>query len=115
MLEKTQELIKKFERDHEVYLEARDEKSYWVLTARIPKKTGDVHHTHRMKQYVSSREQKGMVLVLPDPEGSKSFTVEDWGTMETIDKFVEKAFGRILQDKEEYDQGLQDSCETSCT
>jgi len=35
--------------------------------------------------------------------------------METIDKFVEKAFGRILQDKEEYDQGLQDSCETSCT
>jgi hypothetical protein len=35
--------------------------------------------------------------------------------MDTIDEFVEKSFGRILDDKEEYDKGLQESCETSCS
>jgi hypothetical protein len=115
MLKKTQELIKKFEQDHEVYLDAHDEKSYWVITARIPKKTEDVHHTHRMQQYVSARQEKGMVLIMPDPESSRRFTVENWGAMDTIDEFVERSFGRILDDKEEYDKGLQESCETSCS
>jgi hypothetical protein len=114
MLKKTQELIKKFERDHEVYMDAHDEKVYWILTARIPKKPGDVHRTHRMKQYVSAREQKGMVLILPNPEISPHYTVEDWGPMETIDEFVEKSFERILEDKEEYEKGGQESCDASC-
>jgi len=34
-----------------------------------------------------------MVLVLPDPENSQRFTVEDRETMEKMDEFVEKAFG----------------------
>jgi hypothetical protein len=114
MLKKTQELIKKFERDHEVYIDAHDETSYWIITARIPKKTKDVHHTHRMKQYVSARQENGMVLILPDPESSLRFTVEDWGKMETIDELVEKSFGRILEDKEEYDKDMEESCDTSC-
>lgn len=38
MLEKIKELIKKFERNRKIYVDTHDEKSYWILTTRIPKK-----------------------------------------------------------------------------
>ncbi|MDD1701771.1 MAG: hypothetical protein LUQ31_02175 [Methanoregula sp.] len=114
MFEATREHIKKFEDDHEVYMSADDKESYWIITARIPKKTSEVHHTHRMVRYVSARSEGGTVLVLHHPEVSESYTVEDWGTMDTIDDFVEKSFKRILEDKEEYDRGSADECGTGC-
>ena len=38
-----------------------------------------------------------------------TYTVEDWGRLESIDDFVDKALPRILADKEESDAGAQES------
>jgi len=114
MLKKTQDILKKFQREHEVFVDAQDAKSYWMITARPPKKGQEVHHTHRVKQYISGRDQEGNVLILVNPEINSNFIVEQWGAMETFDDFVEKALDRVLEDMEEYDQGLAEGCEPSC-
>jgi len=108
------ERLKKFEQEHEIYVDAQDLLNYWTITARIPKKGDDVHSTHYMRQFITARHETGVVIVLPDPEVYMTYSVEDWGRLESLDDFVDKALPRILADKEESDAGAQESCGKSC-
>jgi hypothetical protein len=110
MFEKTEKLLKKFEQDHEIYVEARDQKSYWEVTAKMPKKIDSLHRLHRTKKYISGREQEGNVLVLQNPEVYESYTVEQWGPMATFDDFVGKALSALKQDVIEYESDCK-SCD----
>jgi hypothetical protein len=108
------ERLKKFEQEHEIYVDAQDLLNYWTITARIPKKGDGVHSTHYMRQFITARHETGVVIVIPDPEVYMTYLVEDWGRLESIDDFVDKALPRILADKEESDAGTQESCGQSC-
>jgi hypothetical protein len=114
MLPETEKHVRKFQQETEVYLDTRDLKEYWVITARLPKGQGEVHHTHRSRKYVSSRNMDGAVLVLPDPEISPRYTVESWGEMNRFEDFVEKAMDRIRGDMDLFSTGSTGECGTSC-
>mgnify|MGYP001443753425 CR=1 FL=1 len=114
MLAKTVDLLKQFERDHEVYISADDTKFYWVLTARIPGKEETLHHAHRGRTYVSGLNQEGNVLVFPDPDLPEQYTIESWGTMNSFEEFVDKALENILEGLEEDTRGLAGGCGTEC-
>jgi len=114
MLETTQKQLNKFRRDHEIYVDADDLETYWVVTARIPKKEETLHHVHYERKYVTSRNNEGNVLILPHPEVSESYTAENWGGMDAFDDFVIKALARIQEDKEEADQVPREGCGESC-
>lgn len=113
MRETTQELLKKFERDYEVYVDATDALTYWIIHARIPKSHPEGLQ-HQGKKYVSGPNQDGNVLILPDPRISDAYLVESWGPMETFDDFVKKALARILSEKDEADNRQEAGCGTSC-
>lgn len=114
MEEKTLELMKKFEQDHEVYVSATDKLTYWIIYARIPKSRAQgVHNLHAGRRYVSGPNEEGNVLILPDPDNSESYIAESWGAMRTIDDFVKKALPHILSDKEAADNGTGEGCGTS--
>ena len=54
MEEKTLELMKKFEQDHEVYVSATDKLTYWIIYARIPKSRAQgVHNLHAADEDMS--------------------------------------------------------------
>lgn len=72
MHEKTLELIKKFEQDHEIYLSATDALTYWVIYARITRVEKETSHPHHGKKFVSGPGQDGNVLVLRDPSSPTS-------------------------------------------
>jgi hypothetical protein len=115
MEEKTQELLKKFEQDYEVYVSATDKQTYWIIYARIPKgKAQGVHNLHTARKYISGPNQEGNVLILPDPDNSDAYLAESWGTMETIDDFIKKSLPHILADKEASDQN-EGTCGASCS
>lgn len=103
MYKKTEDLLKKFEQEHEIYVEARDQKSYWEVTAKMPKKIDDLHRLHRTKQYVTGREQDGNVLIIQNPEVYQSYTVEQWGKFDTFDDFVSRVLTALQQDIVEYE------------
>ena len=101
MQEKTQELIKKFEQDYEIYVSVTEALTYWIVYARIQKSQAEgTHHLHHGRKYVSGPNEDGNVLVLRDPFVSDVYSAETWGKMETVDDFVKKALARILEDKE---------------
>jgi hypothetical protein len=113
MMEKTQNLLKKFERDYEMSVGATDALTYWIVYARIPNPPGDdVHHMHHGKKYVSGPNQNGNVLIFPEPMMSDAYLVESWGEMESFDDFVIKALASILADKKMVDAGQNDRCGT---
>jgi hypothetical protein len=116
MKEATQQLLKKFEQDYEVYVSATDALTYWLVYARVPKGhgEGEVHHLHHGKKYVSGPNQEGSVLVLSDPFVSDAYSVESWGPMESFDEFVKKALASILAEKNAADAGQQEGCGSSC-
>jgi hypothetical protein len=115
MWEKTQQLVKKFEQDYEVYIDATDALTYWIIHARIPKSQEEgLHHLHLGKKYISGPNQDGNVLILPDPRISDAYQVESWGKMESFDDFVKKALASILADRNAADKGQEKGCGTSC-
>jgi hypothetical protein len=103
MYKKTEDLLKKFEQENEIYVEARDQKSYWEVTAKMPKKIDDLHRLHRTKKYVTGREQEGNVLIIQNPEVYETYTVEQWGNMPTFDDFVSKVLVALKEDMVEYE------------
>jgi hypothetical protein len=103
MDKKTEDLLKKFEQDNEIYVEARDQKSYWEITAKMPKKIDDLHRLHRTKKYITGREQDGNVLIIQNPEVYETYSVEQWGAMPTFDDFVNKVLKALQQDVIEYE------------
>jgi hypothetical protein len=107
MSETIKEKLKKFEQDHEVYVEARDEKSYWIITAKIPEKG---KNAHRMKQYIGAINAKGSVVVIDNPRISENYHVEQWDGVTTFESFLERGFKRILEDIEEYQNSPGKSC-----
>jgi hypothetical protein len=102
-----QERLKKFEQEHEVYVDAKDEKSYWIITAKIPRKE---KHAHRMKQYIGALNAKGSVVVIDNPVLSENYYVEQWENIGSFDDFLERGFKRILEDMEENESGSKKSC-----
>jgi hypothetical protein len=108
---KIQELLKKFEQDHEIYISAQDAQTFWLVNARIPKKQ-ESHH--RLMKYVSGPNENGNVLIFPDHQRSDVYVTENWGTIKTFEDFVEKALASILTDKEESDQKLREGCGSTC-
>lgn len=114
MQEQTREILKKFEQDHEVYIDAQNLESYWVINARIPKKTESMHHTHQGRKYVTTRNEGGSVLILPNPEISNAYFVENWGEMDTFEEFVDKTLARILEEMNAAEQGEAEGCGTGC-
>ena len=111
MEKKIQELLKKFEQDHEIYVSAQDAQTFWMVNGRIPKKE-ESHH--RLKKYVSGPNEKGNVLIFPDHERSDDYITENWGTIKDFEDFVEKVLASILTDKEESDLNLKEGCGASC-
>ena len=107
MAESVKERLKKFEREHEVYVDAEDEKAYWIITAKIPEKA---KHAHRMKQYIGAINANGSVVVIDNPIQSENYYVEQWDNIGTFDDFLERGFRRILEDIEEYDSGSKATC-----
>jgi len=117
MWEKTQQLLKKFEQEHEIYVDATDARDYWIIHARIPKvEAGEdgPHHLHLGKKYVSGPDQDGSVLVIPDSQISNAYQVESWGKLESFDDFVNKGLASILEEKDAMDKGQKEGCGTSC-
>ncbi len=126
MIKNMKDHLKKFEQDHEIYVDAQDAKSYWLVMARIPRKQDSpvlnpydqpdrLHHLHHAIKYISGLNEEGNVLVFSDPEISENFSIENWGKMDTFDDFVEKALAQILADKEESDEGSKEGCGTGCS
>lgn len=115
MLKTTQEHLNRFQQEHEVYLDAQDLKTYWAVTARIPKKGDLAHRSHRARKYITARTEGGSVLILPNPHLADVYFVENWGEMGSFDEFIEKALVRILEDKEETDRGEEEVCGASCS
>jgi hypothetical protein len=107
-------LLKKFEEDYEVYVDAQDAKSYWMVYARLPREQESLHTIHRPVRFISSRNDEGTVLVLTDPEMSENYSIENWGTMNTFEDFVRKALEKIVDYKKEAEQGKREGCGTSC-
>jgi hypothetical protein len=107
MTEPVKERLKKFEQEHEVYVDAKDEKSYWIITAKIPQKE---KHAHRMKQYIGALNAKGSVVVIDNPVLSENYYVEQWENIGTFDDFLDRGLKRILEDIDEYDSGSKKSC-----
>jgi len=103
MYKKTEDLLKLFEKEHEVYVEARDQKSYWEVTAKMPKKIDSLHRLHRTKQYISGRDQEGNVLVIQNPEVYESYSIEQWEPMNTFDDFVGRVLEALKEDIVEYE------------
>jgi len=103
MFKKTEDMLKRFEQDHEIYVEARDQKSYWEVTAKMPKKIDSLHRLHRTKQYITGREQEGNVLIIQNPEVYESYTVEQWGEFKTFDDFVGRVLEALQDDIVEYE------------
>jgi len=111
VMEKTRDLLKKFEQDHEIYVSAQDAQTFWLVNARIPKKQESYHQS---RKYVSGPNENGNVLIFPDHQRSDAYITENWGTMETFDDFVDKVLTAILANKAESDQKLQEGCGSSC-
>jgi len=107
MAQSVKERLKKFEQDHEVYVDAVDEKSYWIITAKIPRAD---KHAHRMKQYIGAINAKGSVVVIDNPVLSENYYVEQWDNINSFDDFLERGFSRILEDIEEYKSGSGKGC-----
>jgi hypothetical protein len=114
MREEIQELVKKFEQDYEIPVDAQNLETYWVVTARIPKKEETLHHVHRAGKYITTRNERGSVLIVLNPQISDDYVVENWGEMDTFEDFVKKALTRILEDKNAADEGQAEGCGTSC-
>jgi hypothetical protein len=115
MKDATTDLLKRFERDYEVYVDATDALTYWIVYARVPKgQEKGIHHMHHGRKYVSGPNQDGNVLILPDPSVSDAYIVESWGPMATFDDFVKKALASILATKKAEDAGLEGGCGSSC-
>jgi hypothetical protein len=115
MGENRQQLLKKFEQDYEVNVDATDALTYWIIHARILKSLEEgLHHLHLGKNYISGPNQDGNVLILPDPRISDAYLVEFWGKMESFDDFVKKVLARILADRNAAGEGQEKDCGTSC-
>lgn len=115
MKETTKELLKQFERDHEIYVSASEALTYWILYARVTRESGpEARNYHHGLKYVSGPGQDGNVLVLRDPFLSDQYSVEEWGNMDTIDDFVEKGLPRILEEAETNAAASPEGCGTSC-
>ncbi|MFA6332179.1 MAG: hypothetical protein WCX22_04440 [Methanoregula sp.] len=115
MREETQELVNKFQQEHEVYLDFKDLETYWVITARVPKKAETLHHVHRARKYITTRNEGGSVLIIPHPEVSDSYFVESWGAMDSFEDFVEKTLDRIRADMNAIDNEEAERCGTRCS
>jgi hypothetical protein len=115
MKKTTEELLKKFEQDNEIYVSAKDALTYWVVYARVTRPPAEgTRHPHHGVKYVSGPNEDGNVLVMRDPFSSEAYSAESWGPMATIDDFVKKALAQILVDKEAADKGMEAGCGTSC-
>jgi hypothetical protein len=110
-MKNTQDLLKKFEQAHEIYVSIQDAQTFWMVNARIPKKQ-ESHHQSR--KYVSGPNENGNVLIFPDHQHSDAYVTENWGAMDSFDDFVDKALAAILADKIESDQKLKEGCGSSC-
>lgn len=116
MKEKTQELLKKFEVDNEVYVNAEEALTYWIVYARIPEKKAEgTHRLHRGIKYVSGPNEDGNVLIMRDAFRSDAYSAESWGPMKTIDDFAKKALVQILAEKDAEDTGQEEGCGSSCS
>jgi len=111
----TRELVKKFEQEHEIYLGVSDNLTFWIVTARIPKKGEQGSHRHVGMKYISGPAMAGNVLVLPDPDRSDAAYAESWEPMGTIDDFVAQALPRILSDQDAAEQAENAGCGTGCS
>lgn len=114
MREEILRLIKKFERDYEITVDAQDRETHWVINARIPKNQESLHHLHRERKYITTRNLEGRVLLVLNPLISDDYVVETWGEMNTFEKFVKKALVQILADNITADNGETEGCGTSC-
>jgi hypothetical protein len=115
MTGKVEEVLKKFEQEHEVYVDAQDTKAYWVITARIPKSgEAGIHNLHKGIRFVTASYGDGNVLVMNDPERAGNFFIETWEKSKSFDDFVEIALKRILEEKNAADKSSAEGCGSGC-
>ena len=109
MERKTEELLKKFEQEHEIYVSAQDAQTFWVVNARIPKQQGSHHYS---RKYVSGPNEQGNVIIFQNYESSEAYLAENWGTMATFEDFLNRALTSILEQKTESKLGEGEECKT---
>ena len=109
MERKTEELLKKFEKEHEIYVCAQDAQTFWVVNARIPKGQGSHHYS---RKYVSGPNEQGNVIIFQNYESSEAYAAENWGTMATFEDFLNRALASILEQKTESKLGEGEECKT---
>jgi hypothetical protein len=114
MREETQGLIKKFEQDYGITVDARNREIYWVITARIPNNQETLLRVNYARKYIATRNDRGSVLIVPDYQVSDGYFVETWGEMNTFGDFVKKALARILADRNTADNRETEGCGISC-
>ena len=114
MREETQGLIKKFEQDYGITVDARNHKTYWVITARIPKSRGTLLRVYHARKFIATLNDRGSVLIIPDYQVSERYFVETWGELDTFEGFIKKALARILEDRNTADNGETEGCGTIC-
>jgi hypothetical protein len=115
MPEKMNDVLKKFEQDHEIYVDAQDTKAYWVVTARIPKADqSGIHNLHQGIRFITASYGDGNVLVMNDPERAGNFFIETWKKSENFEDFVKTALGRILEEKDGINKGSGGECGSGC-
>jgi hypothetical protein len=108
---KTLGLLKKFEQDHEIYVDAQDAQFYWMTNSRIPKKQ-ESHH--RAGRYISGRNEEENVLIFSYHNIMDTCCIENRGTIASFEDFADKALAAIPGNWEESDRKLQEGCGTSC-
>jgi hypothetical protein len=109
MEKKAEELLKKFEQDHEIYVSAQDAQTVWVVNARIPKGQGSHHYS---RKYVSGPNEQGNVIIFQNYEISDAYIAENWGTIASYEEFLNRALTSILKQKTESDMGEGEECKT---
>jgi hypothetical protein len=109
MKKETEELLKKFEQEHEIYVSAQDAQTFWVVNARIPKKQGSHHYS---RKFVSGPNEKGNVIIFQNYESSDAYAAENWGTIATFEDFLNRALTRILEQKTKSELGEGEECKT---
>ncbi len=94
----TKEMIKRFEVENDIMVEALVEPMYWTVTFFINRPWGGPKLRNiRAKKYITAPDAKGLVFVLDNPISENTYTMEKWDSMPNIDAFVRRALDAVLE------------------
>lgn len=113
MQKPTIEMVKAFEKAHDVRVEAHESHEhpiYWEVTVWMTK-TADYEWMTGKKdvprvwgrKYLTTPTASGQVMVMKNPQRSNAFTLETWGSLASYDEFVKKVLDQVKENPLEID------------